>query len=386
MTDGPAGIERCDFCRLPTAVDTVELEHEGTTYEFCSTACRQAMQESDRVFTEYHGHRRFAPGVSALDASLPEGLPRNSFVLLTGQAGTRTEALHAELVWRTLRRGEPAVVVTFQEPPTSVVETFLTMEWNVLPYLETGQLGILDCFTYRVGDRDRMHDRMSAWNQHLRRVTEPATESVRDPSDMSELANKLDNCLEAESMVDTGLVLIDSLTELGALVQPVRAYNFVKDLRADVCKGRFVPVFAGATFSGESGSFPHDLDYLVDGIVDLELNGEIVDDTLLRRIRIRKMSGVLTISEWSAFEYTGGTGLVPFDPGEEMAESEGGPEAQRRGDEQATPEDPATGAGPNRTDAGDAASPPDPADSDAPEADADDAARRDAGDGADDAE
>ncbi|WP_205596770.1 ATPase domain-containing protein [Halostella salina] len=371
MTDGPEGHQRCDFCRLPHAVDPVELEHQGTTYEFCSSACRRAMQESDRVFTEYHGHRRFVPGVAALDDSLPEGLPRNSFVLLAGQAGTRTEALHAELVWRALRRGEPAVVVTFQEPPTSVVETFLTMEWNVLPYLESGQLRILDCFTYRVSDRDRMHDRMSAWNRHLHRLTEPATETVRDPSDMSELANKLDNCLEAESMVDTGVVLIDSLTELGTLVQPVQAYDFVKDVRADVCKGRFVPVFAGATFSGENGSFPHDLDYLVDGIVDLELNGGIVEDTLLRRVRIRKMSGVLTISEWTAFEYTSDTGLVPFDPDEEMAGSDPAAPDDHPDDSPPPDEESPTESGPTQETDRAETSTPDPTDADAPKADAD---------------
>ncbi|WP_202614509.1 ATPase domain-containing protein [Halostella litorea] len=383
MSDGFEGTQRCDFCRLPHAVDPVELEYDGATYEFCSAACRRAMRESDRVFTEYHGHRRFAPGVSALDASLPEGLPRNSFVMLTGQAGTRVEALHAELVWRTLRRDEPAVVVTFQEPPTSIVESFLTMEWNVLPYLESGQLRILDCFTYRVGDRDRMHDRMSAWNQHLHRVTEPATETVRDPSDMSELANKLDNCLEAESMVDTGVVVLDSLTELGTLVQPVQAYDFVKDVRADVCKGRFVPVFAGATFSGENGGFPHDLDYLVDGIVDLELNGGIVDDTLLRRVRIRKMSGVLTISEWTAFEYTSGTGLVPFDPGEEMTASNEDADGDRPDGDRPAAEDPSTGPGPDPA-AGDAASSPASGDG-TREADADDGTGSDdTGDVADD--
>ncbi|PSQ28742.1 hypothetical protein BRD03_02065 [Halobacteriales archaeon QS_9_68_17] len=56
-------------------------------------------------------------------------------------------------------------------------------------------------------------------------------------------------------MVDEGVV-VDSLTEFGTLVQPVQTYDFVKDVRADVCKGRFVPILAGATYTGESGTFP----------------------------------------------------------------------------------------------------------------------------------
>jgi len=312
---------RCDFCRLKCPESPVTMEHDGETYSFCCQACKEATEESDRVFTEYRGYHRFWPGVSALDAALPQGMLRNSLVLLSEQAGGRSESVHAELVWRALRRGEPAVFVTFQEPPMAVVEAFLTMDWNVLPYLERGQLHILDAFTYRMDDQERMYERMNDWNHHLYRVLDPATTRVRDATDTSELANKLDSCLESLAMVDTGVVLVDSLTELGTLVQPVQAYSYVKDLRADVCKGRFVPVFAGATFSGDASAFPHDLDYVADGVVDMELDSEIVEDTLIKRTRIRKMSGVLAYSEWTAYEYTAGVGMVTFDPGEEMNES-----------------------------------------------------------------
>ncbi len=312
---------RCDFCRLPCPEEAVATDYHGTTYEFCSDACRAAMAESDRVFTEYRGYRRFKPGVAGIDRHLPQGMLRNSFVLLGGQAGTRDGAVHAELVWRTLQRGEPAVVVTFQEPPVSVVETFLTLGWNVVPYVERDQLHFVDCFTYRLDDPERMYDRMNDWNRHLYRVIEPATTTVRDASDVREIDNKIDGCLETHGMVDTGVVLIDSLTELGSLVQPVQAYGFVKDLRADVCKGRFVPVFAGATISSDAAEFPHDLDYTADGVVDMELNTNIVEDTLIKRIRVRKMSGVLAVPEWIAYEYTSGLGMVTFDPGEQIEQA-----------------------------------------------------------------
>lgn len=311
----------CDFCRLPLSKGRVTTEYEGTTYEFCSEACRDAMAERARVFTEYHGFRRIRTGVSGLDRFLPQGFPRNSFVLLSNDEGTRNDALLAELVWRTLRRDEPAVVVTFTQPPISVVEQFLSLDWNVLPYMEAGQLHVLDCFTYRVSDRDRMFERMNDWNRHIRTIIREVTETVRDPGDVSELQNKLDGCLEALGMSDRGVVAVDSLTEFGSLVQPVQAYDFVKDVRADVCKGRFVPVFAGATIAHEEKTFPHDLGYAVDGIVDLQMNGGLVKDTLIKRVRIRKMNGVLSVPEWTAYEFTAGKGLVAFDPMQELSES-----------------------------------------------------------------
>jgi KaiC/GvpD/RAD55 family RecA-like ATPase len=312
---------RCDFCRLSCPIDPIETERDGTTYRFCSTVCRDALVGADHASTEYRGYRRFRTGVAGIDRNLPEGVLRNSLVLLTGQAGTRDAAVHAELVWRTLRRGEPAVILTFQEPPVSVVETFLTMEWNVIPYLSRGDLHVVDAFTYRLDDPERRRDRMNEWNRFLESVVRDATTTVRDASDTRELHNKLDTCLDAREMVDTGVVLVDSLTELGTLVQPVRAYDFVKDLRADVCKGRFVPVFAGATYAGDGDAFPHDLDYTADGVVDMELNGETVEDTLIKRLRVRKMSGVLAVPEWTAYEYTARTGMVAFDPEEEIEKS-----------------------------------------------------------------
>lgn len=321
---------RCDFCRLPVPGEPVTDEVNGEDYEFCSRACRDRLAEAEYVFSEYHGHRRFQSGVDAVDASLPQGVPRNAFVLLSGEPGARESEVHAELVWHALKRGEPAVIVSFQEPPGALVQDFLTFDWNVLPYLEEGQLHIVDCFTHRMDDRDRMFDRMDEWNAHLYDVAEEATTTVRDPSNVGEVSNKLDNALEAREMVDEGLVLVDSLTEMGTLLQPVQAYDFVKDLRADVCKGRYVPVFAGATRAGELDTFPHDLGYVADGIVELRLNDELVENTLIKQGRVRKMSGVLVIPEWHPYEYTSGTGMVLFDPAEEMAKSR-----EERADEEA---------------------------------------------------
>lgn len=329
---GDEPLAMCDFCRLPISSTPIQSDHDPP-YQFCCRACLQKFDETDAVFTEYHGFRRIRPGVDGLDSDLPEGIPRNSFVLLSGQAGTRGDALGVELIWRTLERNEPAVLVTFTEPPISLIQRFLDLEWNVLPALEDNRLQVVDCFTSRIDDRDRFRRRLNRWNRHLTEITEPQTTVVNDPSDPAEIRNKLDNAIEDLEMADRGAVHVDSLTEFGTLVQPVRAYDFIKDLRADVCKARFVPIFGGATVTNEEVEFPHDLSYVLDGIIDLELTGSIVEDTLIRRLRVRKMDGVLAITEWKSYEFTAGNGLVTFDPIEEIAKS------QAEAGEESDPED-----------------------------------------------
>ncbi|PSP71172.1 recombinase RecA [Halobacteriales archaeon QH_6_68_27] len=292
--DGDPGGEtdrQCDYCRLPIPGSGVTGEHEGETYTFCSEGCRDALEGAEKVFTQHHGFRRTPTGVGPIDESLPQGVPRNSFVMLTDLAGTRTGSVRAELAWRALRRGEPVVFVTFLEPPVSVVQEFVTLDWNVLPYLEAGRLRFVDAFTYRMEDRDRLTERFNDWNSHLAGFCEPATSRVRDPSDVNELENRVDDALESLDMEDRGIVVLDSLDEFGSGVQPVQAYRFVKDLRATVCKGRFVPVYASAT-------------------------------------RVRKMSGVLTLPKWVLYEYTAGEGIVTI----ELHEGSPDPESENEGE------------------------------------------------------
>jgi KaiC/GvpD/RAD55 family RecA-like ATPase len=330
--DAPA--QKCDYCRLPIPGDPVTTEHEDQTYHFCSEPCREMMTDEGRVFTEYHGFRQFDPGVSALRAGLPQGMPRNSFVLISGEPGTRDEALHGELVWRALERGEPALVVPFLDTPVSVVQGFIGLGWNVLPYLHSGQLRILDCFTYRLDDPEEMVRGMSDWNRHLHDVAMESTETVRDPTNPQAVLNGIENCLD-EMTDEAGLVVIDSLTEFGSLVQPVQAYDFVKDLRAGICKARTVPVFASASRVDNGDEFPHDLGYIADGVIDLLLADGLVEDTLMKRIRVRKMNGVRSIRRWATYEFAKGRGLVAARPINDEADDRS-PESEA--DESSDPE------------------------------------------------
>ncbi|PSQ28741.1 hypothetical protein BRD03_02060 [Halobacteriales archaeon QS_9_68_17] len=95
-----------------------------------------------------------------------------------------------------------------------------------------------------------------------------------------------------------------------------------------------------------------------------------MNDALVRRIRIRKTNGALTVSEWYAYEFAGDSGLVVFDPAKDRDDT-GRVSPDRTGhrppsatpaDRPETSDDPPAEADPTTPDAPDA---------DAPGADAD---------------
>lgn len=317
------GATRCDNCGLPIPCSAVTERLHGRTYHFCSESCRGAFHDHAAESTSIHRFKRRPFDVDGIDDQLPEGFPRNSFVLLSSMPGTAEESVHAELVWRTLRRGEPVVVVVFEEPPFATVEFLLSMEWNVIPYIETGQLRIVDCFTERVTTYREDPDRLTDWNRYVYRITAEVTERVADFTSFSVLHDHVDAVVESVDAYDSGLLLVDSLDEL-AVIQPANALPFVKDFRADFCKGRLVPVVAGTTYVFQDTGFPQNVRYFADGIVEFDtVEGDpgaatpdatvagTPDDRLMKRtVRVLKMQGVKVNTERIPYEYERGIGLV----------------------------------------------------------------------------
>ena len=130
--------------------------------------------------------------------------------------------------------------------------------------------------TERVATYREDPDRLTEWNQYVYGITAEATERVADFTSFSVLHDHLDDVVKSVGAYDTGFVLIDSLEEL-AVIQPTNALQFVKDLRANLCKGRLVPVVGGATYVFEDTGFPQTVRYFADGIVELDVREPAVE-------------------------------------------------------------------------------------------------------------
>jgi KaiC/GvpD/RAD55 family RecA-like ATPase len=293
----------CDHCHYPIPGDP----EEGDDGRFCSTACREAAADGSTL-ADPDAYKRVVTGVEPIDSLVPAGVPTDSLVLLSGEAGTRRTELGIELAWRALERGEPAVVVSAADPPTATLERFYANGWNVLPALETDRLRILDCFTHRLDDREDLLEARADWATFLGEAAADAVVAVDDPGDRREVADALRGALDDLGMTGTGLVTIDSLDELEAVLGDRSVRDVLADVRATVCKARFVPIVAAATAAGSPA------ESVFDGIIDLRLTDRIVADARRKRLAVRKLTGAQFLPQWVTYEHEPARGLFAFGP------------------------------------------------------------------------
>lgn len=317
----PSAPRHCRFCgyRIEAGAVYGKSDHDGP---FCSRYCEGEANDQE-PFVGQHGYKLAPTAIAPLDTLLPRGIRRNSLVLLSAEEGTRLRELQIELAWRRLQRDESAVIISYVDPPSVVVERFLSLGWNVIPYLERGDLYMLDCFTHRLSDRSQFHSRKNRWNRFLLPIVREAHTEVRDPSDIREVESRLDDTIEKLSMAEGGVVILDSVDEVESMIQDIRAENFIREVRADVCKSRFVPMYVGKT-AGETDQSQSrapeptagstELAAVADGVVDLRLSSEIVPETRLTQIGIRQMDAVPYVPQWLTVEVQGSRGFVSFDP------------------------------------------------------------------------
>ncbi|MFD1563497.1 ATPase domain-containing protein [Haloarchaeobius amylolyticus] len=296
----------CDHCHYPIPSEPVASD-DG---RYCSVACREA--DDNATLPDPQAYKRVVTGVEPIDSLVPNGIPADSFVLLSGDEGTRRAELGIELVWRALERGEPAVVVSLANPPTATLERFYQNGWNVLPALENDRLRLIDCYTHRLDDRDEFSAQRTEWPTFLGEAVADAIVEVRDPSDRREVTHSLAGALDDLEMSETGLVTIDSLDELERVFQDRQVHDFVEEIRATVCKARFVPIVAAASTADADDS--PESEYVFDGIVDLRLTEQHAPNTRLKQLAIRKLIGAQFLPQWIQYDYEPARGLVASSP------------------------------------------------------------------------
>ncbi|MFX1254549.1 MAG: RAD55 family ATPase [Promethearchaeota archaeon] len=248
-----------------------------------------------------------APGVSLLDAVLPEGFPTKAFCIIGGEAGTGKSVLLCELAWRTLERGEIAIFAILENDPNALLYRFDSLGWDVRPYLRDGKFTIIDCFSYLL-DSDPSSSRMRKYFE-LDKDLEESVVRV-DPTNPRTLLEKIYGLIESVyKKKDKGIVLFDSLTELFEILSPVDFMSTLKNLRA-VTTMLATPTIASAHY-GVVDKFPSSISYLADGLIDLRFQPVYMQQGILvKQMRIRRLSGVKSFPVWITFDIERTNGMV----------------------------------------------------------------------------
>lgn len=212
---------------------------------------------------------------------LPEGIPRNTLVILSGEGGSGKSAILANIARSIVESGEPVVYVGIDDDPLTIIrqlESFgLKIDENT-----SRLLVIVDGFSYLVKSR--------------KGILHPLVAEEVDPRNPENIVNAILRVVESRGLKGRGLVIIDSLNDVMISLDPTRFMEFVKTLRANISKSLEVPIIASLHTSTESfREYLHAVEHLVDGVIETQSLAEGLPMQLpvqVRQIIVRRIKGV----------------------------------------------------------------------------------------------
>jgi len=258
----------------------------------------ELVKKSSESFPEQNDHCR--TGVEVLDSAIPNGIPRNTMIVLHGEGGTGKSVFLASIAYNRLQAGEPVLFATLDDDPVSLIQLFQSFGWNLDEYISKNLFRVIDCFTYRVKTPGPPRD-------YVYRVVNP-----REPNDLVEAVSAAMNDM---GMNRKGAIFIDSLNELLSQSEITSALETVKMIRALAPKTRRVSVFATLHTGIESLlEILFTLEYTVDGIIEFRYDPALAQLGMpIKQLQVRKLRGTrhtaVSIPYTISYE-----GIRPVDP------------------------------------------------------------------------
>jgi len=217
---------------------------------------------------------------------IPHGVPRNSFVVLTGEGGSGKSVILAHLVKDFLVSGEPVIYVALDDDPQTVLNQLSSFGVDVEGFCGKKLLTIVDGFSY------------------LAKAKKPSScvEEEVNPENPDTITSSIGKLIEKYNIANKGLIVVDSLNEIMVLLDPTRFVKFVKVLRASFAKTQGVLTVASLHTSTQNfKEYLLTIEHLVDGILEtssipVELAQQI--PIFVRQISVRKMKGTDTKQGW----------------------------------------------------------------------------------------
>jgi len=255
--------------------------------------------------------------IEILDLIIPNGIPRNTLIIIRGEPGTGKVSLLTEIAYRTLKLGEPVIMVVYGQTPLSLFQRFLSHGWDISDALKEGKIVFLDGFSARFRERERrvQYPIVKETYEQLKK----AHILIDNPQDIHVIFSEITENATRLKMFSRGVILIDSLIEMLTLIPKEQVLEFIRRLRVYVAKDLWVPIFFGASV-GLMEDFYLLLDYMVDGAIDIRFHPKLLEKGLLvREIRVRKLP-TKTIPLWIPFKIEKEKGAIPLVSREKIEE------------------------------------------------------------------
>lgn len=215
-------------------------------------------------------------GLDVLDEVLPEGIPRSSFVVLTGSGGAGKTFLTLNIAKQFLRREEPVIYVIFDDDPITVINMLANLGVDVYEYVRNRNLMVVDGFSFRI--------RNKKGKLHISVVEEV------DPQNPEQVLYTIMQLLEKLELKGKGIVIIDSLNEFLAHHDYAKVEEFIKNIRANIVKYRSVLTIAILhTSSDKAKQLLMSIEHIADGVIYMDK--QFKDSAVIRYLVVKRVRG-----------------------------------------------------------------------------------------------
>jgi len=200
---------------------------------------------------------RISSGIPGLDELLEGGLIKGSITLVTGVTGTGKTTFCAQFIWGGLKRGEPGVYITLEEPPEDIKGDIRRYGFNFERFEKNGMFRMV----------------------------------YQNPFEVSDISSTI---VDAVNSVNAKRVVIDPISLMGMYMKDPavlrkRLFEIIRLLKKTGVTSLITSEIIGSEIGERAGSFSRYgvSEFVADGIILLNFLG--IGGVSTRSLMVRKM-------------------------------------------------------------------------------------------------